>query len=259
MKLTISLGQLAVRPGQPEAGFERVRAWVAEAARRGSALIVLPELWHSGYDLENWRRYASPLGEGIFARVSTLAQEQRIAIAGSMLEDLGDRAGNTLVIFDDQGRLSAAYRKTHLFPLLDENRYLAAGERLNVAPMAWGVTGLALCYDLRFPEVFRRYALDGSRLVILPAQWPASRIAHWRFLLHARAIENQFFLAACNAVGQIPGGTLGGSSTIIDPWGESVIAGGMDEVLLTAEIDLDYVAEVRRRLPVWDSRRPEIY
>ena len=259
MKLNLSLGQMDVTLGEPEVNFERVRDWTAEAARRGSDLVLFPELWSTGYDLENWERYAAPPGEGMFARLAALAREHHIALGGSVLERRDGRAYNAFALFDASGELSATYRKLHLFRLMDEEKWLAPGERLELVEAEWGLTGLGVCYDLRFPEMFRSYALRGARLVLLPAEWPARRAYHWQTLLRARAIENQMFVAGCNRVGESKGETFGGGSALIDPWGEAVIEGGSRAALLTAEIDLAQVDAVRERIPVFKDRRPEKY
>ena len=259
MKLTLSLGQMNVQLGEPEANLARVSAWTAEAARRGSALVLFPELWSTGYDLEHWERHASPPGAGMFPRLAALAREHHIALGGSVLEVREGKAYNAFALFDAEGTLSATYRKTHLFRLMDEEKWLAPGEGLELVEAEWGLTGLSVCYDLRFPELFRHYALRGARLVLLPAEWPARRAYHWQTLLRARAIENQMFLAGCNRVGESKGEVFGGGSAVIDPWGEAVVEGGSTETLLTAEIDLDQVDVVRQRIPVFKDRRPEIY
>jgi omega-amidase len=259
MKLNLSLGQMHIHLGEPEKNFERVQSWTAEAARRGSALVLFPELWSTGYDLENWPKHAVPLGEGIFAQLSELAREQRIALGGSVLEARYGKAYNAFAFFDAEGQLIAVYRKAHLFRLMDEEKWLAPGDRLELVETEWGMTGLGICYDLRFPEMFRRYALSGARLILLPAEWPSRRAHHWQTLLRARAIENQMFVAGCNRVGESKGEHFGGGSAVIDPWGEAVVEGGSSETLLTAEIDLGMVDEVRNRIKVFEDRRPEIY
>lgn len=259
MSLTVSLGQMHLHLGQPEKNLERVRQWAAEAARRGSDVALFPELWPTAYDLERWPEHASPLGQGMFARIAALAREHHIAIAGSILEAREGKAFNTFALYDAQGNLAGTYRKIHLVPMLDEHQWLAAGDHIELVEAAWGLTGLAICYDLRFPEMFRKYALGGARLVLLPAEWPSKRAAHWRTLIRARAIENQFFVVACNRVGESEGEQFGGESAIIDPWGEAVIEAGDAEALLTAEIDLGLVDDVRARVPVFKDRRPDVY
>ncbi len=258
--MILSLGQMHLHLGEPERNFEQVRAWTEEAARRGSQLVVFPELWPTAYDLEHWPRHADQLGEGMFARLSALAREQRLAVASSVLEARAGRAYNTFALYAADGSLQGLYRKVHLVPMLDEPRWLAAGDALTVAQTGWGPTGLGICYDLRFPEMWRRYALAGARLFLLPAEWPSRRITHWQTLLRARAIENQVFVAACNRVGESKGETFGGRSAVIDPWGEPVVeADGEAEALITAEIDLLKVAEIRASIPVFQDRRPDLY
>jgi omega-amidase len=259
MKLNLSLGQMQVSYDDAEANFERVRGWTAEAARRGSDLALFPELWYSGYDLEKWQRYAAPLGAGIFARLSALARENHIALGGSVLELKDGHPYNTFALFDAAGECRAVYRKLHLFGPLGEDRWLRAGDSFSLWEGEWGPVGLSICYDLRFPEVTRRYALQGARLWLLPAQWPTRRIRHWQALLRARAIENQMFVAAVNGVGPSGREQFGGLSAVIEPWGEAVAEAGASEVLLTVEIDLDQADEARQRFPVLKDRRTDMY
>jgi omega-amidase len=259
MKLNLSLGQMQISYNDAEANFERVRAWTAEAARRGSALALFPELWYSGYDLEQWPRSAAPLGEGLFARLSALARERHIALGGSVLELKDGHPYNTFVLFDAEGQCRAVYRKLHLFGPMGEDQWLRAGDSFTLLAGEWGPVGLSICYDLRFPEVARHYALQGARLWLLPAQWPVRRIRHWQTLLRARAIENQMFVAGVNGVGPSGSETFGGLSAVIEPWGEPVAEAGGSEVLLTVEIDLDQADEARRRFPVLKDRRADVY
>lgn len=256
---TVSLAQMSFQLGQPEANFKRAAGWIAEAAERGSDLVLLPELWASGYDLENWQRYATALDDGLFARLAGLARDHKIAIGSSLLEREADQSYNTFVLFGADGARLGVYRKIHRFRLLDEEKWLGAGNELALIEAPWGSTGLSICYDLRFPEMFRLYGLNGARLVLLVAEWPRTRIEHWRILLQARAIENQTFLAAVNKVGESKGAKLGGHSAVVDPWGKRLVEGDTTEALLTAEIDFREVEKARRFLPVFDDRRPDVY
>lgn len=264
MELIISLAQIDVTLGEPERNLARVVAMTTEAARRGSDVVVFPELWSTGYDLENAGRYATPTDEGMFAAMAGLARQHNIALVGSCLSLIAPgQYGNTAVYVNQAGANAAVYSKMHLFRLMDEDQYLTAGDRPVVVNTAdsrtGGPAGLAICYDLRFPELFRRYALDGAEIVFLPAEWPHPRLAHWRTLIRARAIENQLFMVACNRVGTSKGTTFFGHSLIVDPWGETVVEGGEGEMLLTATIDTGLVAAVREKIPVFRDRRPEQY
>ena len=259
-KITISLGQMDVHLGKPDKNLAKVRELVEEASGRGSDLLLLPELWSTGYDLEHSDKHASRIDEGIFAAASNLARETNMAILGSCLSLVGpDQYANSAVLFDDNGVNLATYNKIHLFGSMDEPRYLIPGERLVTAETKMGKVGLAICYDLRFPELFRAYALQEVSLVLMPAEWPKPRLSHWRILLMARAIENQQFIAACNRVGSSKGYTFFGHSMIIDPRGEIIAEGSEEEELITGTIDLEQINSVQSKMPAFDDRRPDIY
>jgi predicted amidohydrolase len=245
--------------GDVKKNFNRVSEWTEEAARRGSHLMVLPELWSTGYALEQGKELASSLNSGLFAEQTGLATQHKISIVGSILEKRGIAVTNSASFFAPNGRMMGVYRKIHLFGLMDEDKWLQPGEAPLSIDLPWGTTGLAICYDLRFPELFRHYALEGAILMILPAEWPLVRIDHWRTLIQARAIENQCYMVACNAAGETGDTVFGGHSMIVDPWGKIVVEAGEDPMLVTAEIELDLVKEVRQRIPVFDDRRSDIY
>ncbi|RME05973.1 MAG: carbon-nitrogen family hydrolase [Anaerolineae bacterium] len=247
--------------GDVEANFARAAEWIAEAAARGADLVLLPELWASGYDLPNWPRYAAALDdeEGAFGRVAALARQHGIAVGGSLLEARHGKAYNTFALFGPQGERWGVYRKVHLFCLLEEEKWLAAGDELVLAETPWGAVGMAICYDLRFPELCRHYAVASARLILIPAEWPATRVAHWSALLKGRAIENQCYVAGVNKVGESQSVRLGGHSAVVDPWGETLVEGDFEEALLTVEIDLREAEKARRFIPVFRDRRPELY
>jgi omega-amidase len=260
MQLTIGLAQMDVILGQPEENLATVARLAAEAAARGVQWLVLPELWSTGYDLERAEAHATATNAGIFAEVGRLAQQHDLYILGSCLARLpGGGVGNTAVFHTPSGDSLGQYSKIHLFQLMDEHHYLTAGEELTLIEWPWGQAGLSICYDLRFPELFRAYALAGANLIVVPAEWPKPRLAHWRTLLRARAIENQLYIVACNRVGTSKETTFFGHSTIIDPWGETIIEGGETADLFTATIDLDLVEQVRAKIPVFVDRRPLLY
>ena len=263
--LTLTLVQMDCTLGEPASNFARAKALVAEAARRGSQLVVLPELWSTAYDLEHAAAHADPLAAapdapGWFGVLAGWAKQHNLWLTGSILEKQPDgRFANCMALYAPDGSLAGVYRKIHLFRLMEEEVYLAAGQSPTLLDLPWGKTGLAICYDLRFPELFRGYALQGARLMVIPAEWPHPRREHWRTLLRARAIENQCFVAACNRVGTSKGSTFFGASAVIDPWGETLVEGGEAEMLLTATVDLALVDSVRQRIPVFADRRPDLY
>jgi predicted amidohydrolase len=258
--MTMTLAQMDVKIGDQASNLATVRSMTAAAAQEGADLIVFPELWPTGYDLEAAASYATEIHAGMFATVAGIARQHGIAIAGSQLSLLGEgQHGNTAVYFDKEGRALGSYSKIHLFRLMDEDQYLTAGSSLAMVDTIWAKMGLAICYDLRFPEMFRSYALDGAQAVILPSEWPDPRKHHWLTLLQARAIENQMFLIACNRVGTSGETNFFGHSCVVDPWGEFIILADEKEGLWTAEIDFSLVSAVRQKIPVFADRRPDLY
>jgi omega-amidase len=256
---TLALAQMDADVGRPEANVSRVRTFAAQAREAGSDLLVLPELWHHGYDLEKAEEWAAPLGEGGFAQMAALAREYELHLVGSLLERHSGGISNTAALYGPDGVLVGSYRKVHLFRLMREHQYLVPGERAALFPTPWGPTGIAICYDLRFPEFLRAMALAGATLIVVPAQWPEVRLEAWLTLARARAIENELFVAACNRVGEQESSVFPGRSCIVDPLG-SVLAEGDDrEQLVVAKIDVRQIESARRYLPVYEDRRPEAY
>jgi predicted amidohydrolase len=259
MKLKIALAQLELEPGKPETNLAAARDAVIQAAQEDSDLLLLPELWASGYDLENAQRYASSLTDGWFLVMREMALEHGIALGGSMIEQEGEDLFNTFLLVDHRGEQLGTYRKAHLFDLIEEKTYFSPGKQLSLIQAPWGILGLALCYDLRFPELFRAYALKGAEIILLVAEWPRKRIAHWDTLLLARAIENQCFIAAVNKVGLSKGEQMGGNSVVINPMGEILVKGDSAPAVLLAEIEAEETAKVRDWMPVLTDRNPAVY
>jgi predicted amidohydrolase len=259
MKINIALAQMALTLGEPEKNYQKVHDWVGKAASQGADLILLPELWASGFDLKNCQSYAAPLHEGDFARMRSLAEEHKITIGGSLIEQDKNSFYNTFVLYDKSGAMINSYRKVHLFQMLNEEQYFQEGDHLVIAETEWGKMGMTTCYDLRFPEMFTAYSVKGVELILVVAEWAQRRIAHWRQLLQARAIENQCFVAAVNKAGVSKGEILGGYSAVINPMGEYLIQGGEREELLSAEINLKEAKMIRRWMPVMQDRKPKIY
>jgi predicted amidohydrolase len=245
--------------GQPEANLARAREFAAEAQRADADLLVLPELWLHGYDLERAREWAVPLGEGGFAEMASLARQSQLHVVGSILERHSEGVSNTAVLYGPDGALLGAYRKIHLFRLMQEHRYLAPGDHATLCPTPWGPTGLGICYDLRFPELFRTMALAGARIFVIPAQWPVKRLEAWLLLARARAAENELIVVACNRVGRDQEVTFPGRSIVVDPWGNTLMEGDDQERLLVVQVDLLEIDKVRRYLPVYKDRRPAAY
>jgi predicted amidohydrolase len=257
--MTVSLAQIDVKDGDPRKNWATMQEYTQEAARRGSDLVVFPELWDNGYALENAKNTASTLSGGLFAQVAALARSANVHILGSMLEKRGVGVCNTCAIFSPRSGVMGAYRKIHLFGLMNEPDHLTAGEAPLTVDLPWGRTAIAICYDLRFPELLRRYAVEGAKMLVLPAEWPAQRINHWRTMLQSRAIENQYFVVACNRVGEYNNTKFPGHSMVVDPWGDILCEAGDLETILTVKVETDMVDRIRAQIPVLQDRRPNTY
>ncbi len=256
--MRVSLIQLDVSLDDP---WEQRVARAADLVRaqRGADLVLLPELWaHGAFAADAWQQVAEPLDGPTTAAIAAAAAEIGAHVhMGSVLERApGDVLFNTAVLLAPDGGVAATYRKIHLFGFSEgEATQLTAGTDLVVHNGRLGPLGLATCYDLRFPELFRAMVDRSVVAVSLVASWPDKRIAHWRLLAQARAVEDQVYVFACNAVGTHAGVTMGGHSLVADPWGEVLAEAGTDEQVLSVEVDLGSVAGIRERFPVLDDRR----
>ncbi|MGI9184113.1 MAG: carbon-nitrogen hydrolase family protein [Solirubrobacteraceae bacterium] len=244
---------------------------VRDAAELGAQLVVLPEKWSVLGTREHLRAGAQTLdGPAISWARATAAELGIDLVAGSISEARpgAARGANTSVHVGPNGEIAAVYRKIHLFDVeVDGVRYAeseseAPGDEVVVSELQDGTKlGLSICYDVRFPELYRLLALRDARVIVVPAAFTlATTRDHWELLIRARAIENQCFVIAPNQIGSHPGGfRTGGRSLIVDPWG-LVLAGAPDsETAIVAELDLDRIDEVRRQIPALTHRRPEVY
>ncbi len=255
----IAIAQFPILIGAPDINIKTALAHIDEAIRQGCRGIILPELWTSGYDLENSEKYID-LNQEVIANLQTQADQNNILIGGSYLTLDQDGFYNTFLLIQPGVPIPLRYQKIHLFRLLDESKFLQAGGSPAFGATPIGDVGLAICYDVRFPEMFRFYGRNKVELVLVAAQWGGDRTDHWRTLLRARAIENQFFIAAANAVGPLREKTLAGFSTVVDPWGEVLAeANGVEETLLTAEIELEKVQAASERIPSREDARSGLY
>ncbi len=249
------------------ANLARADELITQAAGQGASLVVLPEMFLSWGPLEAVIRQAEPIPGPDAQALADLARRHRVMLlAGSIAErdPAESRAFNTSLLFAPDGTLLSRYRKLHRFDVnlpgqivSRESDWIAPGSDTVVVSTPLGRLGLAICYDLRFPELFRRLTDDGYDILLLPSAFSAATGRdHWDVLLSARAIENQCYLIAANQCGtgaaKFP---THGHSQIIDPWGIALAQGGDEETVVLAEIDRARIAEVRRRLPMRAHRR----
>jgi len=244
-----------------EANLDRARALVQRAASRGAVLVALPEVfaWRGARDQESAaaRTIPGPVSEFLCA----LAAELRIVlVGGSFLEQAPglSKSYNTSLLIDADGIIRGTYRKIHLFDVdlpgevsVRESDTRISGTEVIVATTPLGTIGLSICYDLRFPELYRQLAAAGATIVAVPSAFTFyTGAAHWEPLLRARAIENQSYVIAPNQTGRSPSGFADyGNSMIVDPWGTVLARAGAGEQVITAEIDTEHLARLRREMP----------
>ncbi len=266
----IALVQNQIQP-QKAANLKRAQKLLARAAQGGAKLAVLPELFDAPYDAPDFLPLADPLPGGETGRMlSGAAREHGIYVAGSMVE-LGDdgRAYNAGVIWSPDGEMIHKQRKVHLYDVdipggvtFKESDFFGFGDSFGVVKTELGVLGMAICHDMRFPELFRPQALAGVELIIVPAAFNlTSGPAHWEILIRTRAMENTVYMAVCgggaNPQVDYP---YWGHSTLADPYGDIVAqASGRDEEIVWGEFSRRRLNEVRQALPVLKQRRPRVY
>jgi len=265
----VALVQLGYADGEPMAErVERAAALVREQS--GHDLVVLPELWGpTGFGYSAWESLAEPLDGGLPTAMAAAARDAGVTLhAGSFVERLagpgpdGRTLANTSVLYAADGSLSAVYRKIHRFGFgAGEPVLMEAGTEVVLAdiPCAAGESaraGLSTCYDLRFPELYRRQLDAGAELFVIPAAWPAARVAHWSLLGRARAVENQCVVLQCNTAGTHAGYEMGGRSQVVSATGEVLAeASAVAQEVLSVEVDLAATAAYREAFPVLADRR----
>ncbi|MFF1955794.1 carbon-nitrogen family hydrolase [Streptomyces sp. NPDC058220] len=252
-----SLIQIAVEPDESvEARRGRAAALVRE--QRGADLVVLPELWPVGaFAYESFAAEAETTDGPTFEAMSGAASDAGVWLhAGSIVErDADGTLYNTSLVFSPAGELARTYRKIHRFGFdRGEATLMGAGDELVTVALPGTTLGLATCYDLRFPELFRGLIDAGAELLVVPAGWPARRRAHWTLLAQARAVENQAYVLACSTAGTHAGVEQSGHSIVVDPWGEVLAEAGMAEEVLTVDLDPGKVAATREQFPALKDR-----
>ncbi|MFE3852612.1 carbon-nitrogen family hydrolase [Streptomyces griseorubiginosus] len=234
----------------------RVASLVRDQA--GADLVVLPELWSTGaFAFEEFEREAEPLRGPTYEAMAKAASGTGVWLhAGSIPERAPDGTlYNTSLVFSPSGELAASYRKIHRFGFdKGEAVLMGRGEDLVTVRLPATTVGVATCYDLRFPELFRGLVDAGAETLVIPAGWPERRRAHWTLLAQARAVENQAFVLACGTAGTHAGVPQAGHSIVVDPWGEVLAEAGPGEEVLTVEFDPGKVAATREQFPALKDR-----
>lgn len=258
--MRIALVQMNITHGQPKENYERVEKLIEKALKKDPDTIILPEMWNTSYALKDLAQIADREGKPHVGKIKELAKKYEVnIIAGSIADKRNDKIYNTSYILDRKGQEIAQYNKIHLFGLMNENRYLSAGNKRITFELDGIKCGLIICYDVRFPELARSLALERVKILFIPAQWPHPRLHPWRTLIQARAIENQFFVVAVNRVGQEGKAKFFGHSMVVDPQGKILQEGSEEEEIIFTDIDLGEVDKVRAYMTCFQDRMPEAY
>lgn len=252
-----SLIQMGMDPDE-SVESRRVRAASLVRDQSDVDLVVLPELWNLGaFAYDSFATGAEPLDGPTGRAMAEAARDAGVWLqAGSLVERAPDGTlYNTATLYSPDGALARSYRKIHRFGFdTGEAVLMGAGQDVVTAPLPAATLGLATCYDIRFPELFRHLVDAGAQLLAIPAGWPARRREHWRLLTRARAVENQAYVLGCCAAGTSGGVVHAGHSVVVDPWGEVLAEAGKDEEVLSVEIDPSRVARARADFPVLRDR-----
>ncbi len=259
--MKISILQMPVAFARPDVNIETLRRMVSTAMREEPDVLVLPELWRLGFYPRPIAAHADECGAESRGVLAEFARKNHVNIVGGTVANRrGSKVYNTCYIFDRTGREVASYDKTHLFSPSGEKDDFAAGDHTTTFRLDGVLCGLAVCYDVRFPELIRKLALEDISVLFLPAAWPASRLFHWQLLTRTRAIENQIYVIAANEAGtDEKGNYLAGHSAIIDPWGETIAEAGECEAILTAHLRPGLRQHIHKTINVFADRRPELY
>lgn len=239
-----------------EHGLELLRA-----VKENTDIAVLPEVWTTGYSLGALKKEAEKEGSKLLAQIADIAREKNMTIvAGSVpfrRED--NKVYNTTFVFDKTGEIIADYDKIHMFSLYNEEKYFKPGNKRTLFQVQGVNMGLSICYDVRFPELFRAMAINGAQIVFLPCEWPTVRGHAYRLLTQARAIESQLYMCSVNCTGKFKDDQFYGHSMLVSPTGEIIVEGESEEAIFYGKIDVHAVEKARSSMSVLKDVREELY
>ncbi|MDD2484274.1 MAG: carbon-nitrogen hydrolase family protein [Eubacteriales bacterium] len=268
MSFILGLCQMIVEKDK-QANLRKAESMIREAANRGAEMISLPEIFNCPYSNKFFREYAEDEQGQTVKLLSSLAKELAVyLIGGSIPEIEDDKIYNASFIFDREGKIIGKHRKIHMFDIalaggisMKESDILTAGETMTLVDTEFGKIGVAICYDVRFPELIRNMTLAGAKLIVLPAAFTLlTGVSHWDITMRARALDNQVFFAAVSPA-RDPNGYYQayGHSCIATPFGEFCARTDTRESIVLGEIDFEYMESIREQLPLLKHRRPEVY
>jgi len=268
MKFKTALCQMA-GSFKKEESMAKAKKMVGEAAEKGADVICLPEMWNCPYSNDYFREYSEGQAGRTVDFMSSLAKDNGIYLIGGSIPEIDDdMVYNTSFVFGRDGAMIGKHRKAHLFDIdvkdgirFMESDTLTPGDSATVFDTEYGKIGLAICYDIRFPELSRKMALSGAKVIYLPGAFNMTTgPVHWGLSIRARALDNQVYFAACSPARDADGVYVAyGHSSVSDPWGKIIASAEEKEEIVFADIDTDYVDSVREQLPLLKHRRPELY
>jgi omega-amidase len=261
--MKVAAAQIFCSLGDPKSNLLKVRDFSRRAREAGAELIVFPEMTDTGYSMSVIQAHANSWTNGFVPGLQEIAAKFSIAIVCGVSEQDGTSIYNSLVFVDQRGQIAARYRKTHLYAVtpVEEQNCFASGDTFASFAMGDLRFGFSICYDLRFPEMYRKLVVaQNVGAFIVSSAWPFPRLEHFRTLALARAIENQSYVVASNRVGKDDDLWFCGSSAIIDPRGVVIASASADrEELISADLSEDLVVSVRSRVKSLVHRRPDLY
>jgi omega-amidase len=260
--MKVAVAQISCSLGNPEANLLKVRDFSARAKQADADLIVFPEMIDTGYSMPVIQANAASWTEGFAPGLQEIARKLSIAIVSGLSERDGASIYNSQVFVDQQGNIISKYRKTHLFAVapIEEHKCFSPGDAFTSFAFAGLRFGFSICYDLRFPEIYRKLVIEqNANALIVSSAWPFPRVEHFRTLAMARAIENQSYVIAANRVGTDDGVSFCGTSAIIDPGGIIIASASPDrEELIRAELSQEFVRSIRDRMEIFAHRRQDL-
>lgn len=267
-KLKIAVCQMEVIEKKEE-NLKKAKDMIKEASANGADLVVLPEMFNCPYDNSFFPKYAEAFLDTTTKFLSQLAEEEGIYIVGgSIPENEGDKIYNTSYTFDRNGKLINKYRKMHLFDVdiedgisFRESDTLGSGNNIMVFDTEFCKIGIAICYDMRFPELMRLMTIKGAEIIIVPAAFNMTTgPAHWHSLAKIRALDNQVYFVAASPSRKLDSSYVAfGHSLIVDPWGDIISEGDEKEIIIYGDIDLSRIKKIRNQLPLLKHRRIDLY
>uniref|UniRef100_M4ANG3 omega-amidase n=1 Tax=Xiphophorus maculatus TaxID=8083 RepID=M4ANG3_XIPMA len=267
-KFRLAVVQLQVSSVKAD-NLSKVRRLVKEAAEQGSKVVLLPECFNSPYGTGFFSKYAEKIPGESTQMLSEVAKENKLhLVGGSIPEEDGGKLYNTCAVFGPEGELILKHRKIHLFDIdvpgkirFQESETLSPGNSLSTFDTPFCRVGVGICYDMRFAELAQLYNRKGCQLLVYPGAFNMTTgPAHWELLQRGRALDNQMYVATASpARDEAASYVAWGHSTVVNPWGEVIAKAGPEESIIYADIDLQYLADIRQQIPISSQRRDDLY